>query len=146
MLTGRIAAVSILQQRGVLNAAQAIERRERYLGQLASIKRFRSGVERYTARGPAQVELPQADTVICRCEQVTREAIDLALEQGVQDMAGLKMRTRVSMGDCQGRMCVGYCSDRLRAATGRADVGWLRPRFPVDPVPFSAFKHAGTEA
>ncbi len=146
MLTGRIAAVSILQQRGVLNAAQAIERRERYLGQLAGIKRFRSGVERYTARGPAQVELPQADTVICRCEQVTRDAIDLALEQGVQDMAGLKMRTRVSMGDCQGRMCVGYCSDRLRAATGRADVGWLRPRFPVDPVPFSAFKHVGTEA
>lgn len=146
MLTGRIAAVSILQQRGVLNAEQAIERRERYLGQLAGIKRFRSGVERYTARGPAQVELPQADTVICRCEQVTRDAIDLALEQGVQDMAGLKMRTRVSMGDCQGRMCVGYCSDRLRAATGRADVGWLRPRFPIDPIPFSAFKHLGTEA
>lgn len=146
MLTGRLAAVSILQQRGVLDAAQAIERRERYLGQLAGIKRFRSGVERYTARGPAQIELPQADTVICRCEQVTREAIDLALEQGVQDMAGLKMRTRVSMGDCQGRMCVGYCSDRLRAATGRADVGWLWPRFPVDPVPFSAFKDLGTEA
>ena len=146
MLTGRLAAVSILQQRGVLDAAQAIERRERYLGQLAGIKRFRSGVERYTARGPAQIELPQADTVICRCEQVTRSAIDLALEQGVQDMAGLKMRTRVSMGDCQGRMCVGYCSDRLRAATGRADVGWLRPRFPVDPVPFSAFKDLGTGA
>ncbi|MBK5003941.1 cyanide-forming glycine dehydrogenase subunit HcnB [Pseudomonas sp. S32] len=146
MLTGRIAAVSILHQRGVLNAEQAIERRERYLGQLAGIGRFRSGVERYTARGPAQVDLPQADTVICRCEQVTRDAIDLALQQGVQDMAGLKMRTRVSMGDCQGRMCVGYCSDRLRAATGRSDVGWLRPRFPVDPVPFSAFKHLGTEA
>ena len=146
MLTGRIAAVSMLQQLKVLNAEQAIERRERYLGQLAAIKRFRSGVERYTARGPAQIELPQPDTVICRCEQVTRDAIDLALAQGVQDMAGLKMRTRVSMGDCQGRMCVGYCSDRLRASTGRADVGWLRPRFPVDPVPFSAFQNLGTEA
>jgi len=64
----------------------------------------------------------------------------------VQDMASLKMRTRVSMGDCQGRMCVGYCSDRLRSATGRQDVGWLRPRFPVDPIPFSAFAHLGTEA
>jgi hydrogen cyanide synthase HcnB len=146
MLTGRLAAVSILQQLAVLSAEQAIERRELYLGKLASIQRFRSGVERFTARGAAQIELPQADTVICRCEQVTRDAIDLALEQGVQDMASLKMRTRVSMGDCQGRMCVGYCSDRLRAATGRADVGWLRPRFPVDPVPFSAFQHLATEA
>jgi hydrogen cyanide synthase HcnB len=58
----------------------------------------------------------------------------------VQDIASLKMRTRVSMGDCQGRMCVGYCSDRLRQATGRQDVGWLRPRFPMDPIPFSAFQ------
>lgn len=146
MLTGRLAAVSILQQLAVLSAEQAIERRELYLGKLASIQRFRSGVERFTARGASQIELPQADTVICRCEQVTRDAIDLALEQGVQDMASLKMRTRVSMGDCQGRMCVGYCTDRLRAATGRADVGWLRPRFPVDPVPFSAFQHLATEA
>ncbi|MNR11140.1 Hydrogen cyanide synthase subunit HcnB [compost metagenome] len=77
---------------------------------------------------------------------MTRSDIDRALEQGVEDMAGLKMRTRVSMGDCQGRMCVGYCSDRLREATGRADVGWLRPRFPIDPIPFSAFQQLGTEA
>ncbi|MHC2146416.1 cyanide-forming glycine dehydrogenase subunit HcnB [Pseudomonas sp. 210_17 TE3656] len=146
MLTGRIAAVSILLQREVLNAEQAIELREQYLGQLAAIKRFRAGVERYTQRGTRQIELPQADTVICRCEHVTRADIDLALEQGVEDMAGLKMRTRVSMGDCQGRMCVGYCSDRLREATGRVDVGWLRPRFPVDPIPFSAFQQPGTEA
>jgi hydrogen cyanide synthase HcnB len=146
MLTGRIAAVSILQQRGVLDAAQAHARREQYLGKQAAIKRFRAGVERYTQRGAAQIELPQADTVICRCEHVTRSDIDLALEQGVQDMASLKMRTRVSMGDCQGRMCVGYCSDRLRASTGRADVGWLRPRFPIDPIPFSAFQHLATEA
>ncbi|MBF2997444.1 (2Fe-2S)-binding protein, partial [Pseudomonas aeruginosa] len=86
------------------------------------------------------------DTVICRCEQVTRGDIERALEQGVQDIAGLKMRTRAGMGDCQGRMCIGYCSDRLRRATGRHDVGWLRPRFPIDPIPFSAFQNLGTEA
>ncbi|MFV3404000.1 cyanide-forming glycine dehydrogenase subunit HcnB [Pseudomonas sp. NY15463] len=146
MLTGRIAAVSMLHQRGTLDAEQALDKRERYLGKLAAIIRFRSGVERYTARGTAQLELPQPDTVICRCEHVTRQQIDQALEQGVQDMASLKMRTRVSMGDCQGRMCVGYCSDRLRSATGRQDVGWLRPRFPVDPIPLSAFEALGTEA
>lgn len=61
-------------------------------------------------------------------------------------MASLKMRTRISMGDCQGRMCVGYCSDRLREATGRKDVGWLRPRFPLEPVPFSAFINASKDA
>ncbi len=139
-------ALSILLQREAIAPAEAIERRESHLARLEAIKRFRAGVERYTQRGARQVELARADTVICRCEQVTRGDIERALEQGVQDIAGLKMRTRAGMGDCQGRMCIGYCSDRLRRATGRHDVGWLRPRFPIDPIPFSAFQNLGTEA
>ncbi|WP_347905736.1 cyanide-forming glycine dehydrogenase subunit HcnB [Pseudomonas purpurea] len=146
MLSGRIAAVSILLQRNVLKEDQALALRERYLGKLKAIVRFRAAVDRYTERGAGQTALPAADTVICRCEHATRADIDRALSQGVQDMASLKMRTRVSMGDCQGRMCVGYCSDRLREATGRADVGWLRPRFPIDPIPFSAFQTTSTDA
>ena len=146
MLTGRIAALSVLLQRGVLSEQQALEQRRAYVSKLNSIVRFRGGIDRYTQRGTRQIDLPQADTVVCRCEHVTRADIDLALSQGVQDMASLKMRTRVSMGDCQGRMCVGYCSDRLREATGRQDVGWLRPRFPLEPVPFSAFITASKDA
>jgi hydrogen cyanide synthase HcnB len=145
MLAGRIAALSILQQRGVLDTELALVRRDRCLSKLKSIVRFRAAVDRYTERGAGQTALPASDTVICRCEHATRADIDRALAQGVQDMASLKMRTRVSMGDCQGRMCVGYCSDRLREATGRQDVGWLRPRFPIDPIPFSAFHNAATE-
>ena len=140
------AATSILLQRGVLDEDLALVRRDRYLGKLKAIVRFRAAVDRLHERGIGQTALPKADTVICRCEHATRADIDLALEQGVQDIASLKMRTRVSMGDCQGRMCVGYCSDRLRQSTGRQDVGWLRPRFPIDPIPFSAFQSVGTEA
>ncbi|MCF4997950.1 cyanide-forming glycine dehydrogenase subunit HcnB [Pseudomonas syringae] len=146
MLAGRIAATSILLQQGVIDGEQAQKQRDRFLGKLKAIVRFRAAVDRYTERGIGQTALPAADTVICRCEHATRADIDRALEQGVQDIASLKMRTRVSMGDCQGRMCVGYCSDRLRQATGRHDVGWLRPRFPIDPVPFSAFQTLDMEA
>jgi hydrogen cyanide synthase HcnB len=146
MLSGRIAALSVLLQRNVLDEATALGRRKRYQTQLDRIIRFRAAVDRYTRRGAGQTALPAADTVICRCEHATRADIDRALEQGVQDMASLKMRTRVSMGDCQGRLCVGYCSDRLREATGRTDVGWLRPRFPIDPIPFSAFRNDDSEA
>ncbi|MHC8344514.1 cyanide-forming glycine dehydrogenase subunit HcnB [Pseudomonas sp. RT6P73] len=146
MLAGRIAATSILLQRDVLDAELALVRRNRYVSKLKAIVRFRAAIDRYTERGAGQTALPAADTVICRCEHAIRADIDRALEQGVQDLASLKMRTRVSMGDCQGRMCVGYCTDRLREATGRKDVGWLRPRFPIDPVPFSAFQSTGMEA
>ncbi|MBF8778625.1 FAD/NAD(P)-dependent oxidoreductase [Pseudomonas fulva] len=145
MLTGRIAATSILHQRGVLEARQALERRERYLAKLAAIRRFRRGVERYTSRGPAQLDLARCDTVICRCEHVLRGDIDRALAQGVRDMTSLKLRTRIGLGDCQGRLCAGYCSDRLRASSGQSDVGWLRPRFPIDLLPLCAFDSAARE-
>lgn len=146
MLAGQIAALSILLQRNVLAPEVARRRRDRCLSKLKAVLRFRVAIDRYTERGAGQIALPRANTVICRCENTTRADIDRALMQGVQDMAALKIRTRVSMGDCQGRICIGYCSDRLRQATGRNDVGWLRPRFPIDPIPFSAFPSVDTEA
>ena len=139
IVTGRIAALSMLLQLGKLDQAQALSRRQACLDELASILRFRKGIDNFTRRGRGQLALPARDTVICRCEHATRQDIDTALEQGVNDLISLKMRTRVSMGDCQGKMCVGYCSDRLREHTGKRDVGWIRPRFPLDPLPFSAF-------
>ncbi|MDC8756833.1 NAD(P)/FAD-dependent oxidoreductase [Janthinobacterium fluminis] len=144
MLSGRIAALSILRQRGAIGDNEAASIRQQYLGKLQSILRFRVGIDSFTERGSAQLALPDADTVICRCEHVTRKEVDTALSQGVQDLISLKMRTRVSMGDCQGKMCVGYCSDRLREHTGKADIGWIRPRFPLDPLPFSAFAAIAT--
>ncbi|UTH72850.1 FAD/NAD(P)-binding oxidoreductase [Chromobacterium sp. IIBBL 290-4] len=139
MLTGRIAALSMLRQLNVLDDAAALRRRDELSKDLAAVLRFRAGINRFTRRGMGQLALPRTDTVICRCEHVTRQDIDTALGQGVNDLISLKMRTRVSMGDCQGKMCVGYCSDRLREHTGKHDVGWIRPRFPLDPLPFSAF-------
>ncbi|OHX20571.1 NAD(P)/FAD-dependent oxidoreductase [Chromobacterium sphagni] len=145
MLSGRIAALSILWQRHILSEQQAMQQRRACLDQLAAILRFRVGIDRFTRRGAGQLALPRPDTVICRCEHATRQDIDNALEQGVNDLISLKMRTRVSMGDCQGKMCVGYCSDRLREHTGKKDVGWIRPRFPLDPLPFSAFQSMATQ-
>lgn len=139
LITGRIAAVSILQQRGWIADRVAETLHRQYALQLKPIRRFRAGVDRYTHRGLGQLELAKPDTLVCRCEHVTRSQIDKALEQGVEDIASLKMRTRVGMGDCQGRMCIGYCSDRLHASTGKGEVGWLRPRFPIEPIPLSAF-------
>ncbi len=146
MLSGRIAAQSMLKQSGAISAELAEKNRQRYLTELKAVLRFRVGIDSFTQRGSGQLTLPREDTVICRCENALRQDIDSALEQGVQDLISLKMRTRVSMGDCQGKMCVGYCSDRLREYTGKADVGWIRPRFPLDPLPFSAFQTETEEA
>ena len=47
------------------------------------------------------------------------------------------MATRIGMGDCQGKVCGDFCRDYL-ARKVDGDVGRLRPRFPLAPVPFGA--------
>jgi hypothetical protein len=110
------------------------------LGKLKAIVRFRAGVERYTARGVGQVELPQADTVICRCEHVDPRADRPGAGAG---RAGHRQPEDAHPGE-HGRLSGADVRRLLQRspapATGRQDVGWLRPRFPMDPIPFSAFQ------
>jgi thioredoxin reductase len=48
----------------------------------------------------------RAETVVCRCEEVTRGEIEAAVtERGVGDGRGLKLSTRAGLGLCQGRVC-----------------------------------------
>jgi thioredoxin reductase len=48
----------------------------------------------------------RAETVVCRCEEVTRGEIEGAVaERGVGDGRGLKLSSRAGLGLCQGRVC-----------------------------------------
>lgn len=60
------------------------------------------------------------DTLVCRCEEVTSEAVTEAVEElGATDARGVKLYARPGMGLCQGRVC-GYAVGCLVAArTGR---------------------------
>jgi D-hydroxyproline dehydrogenase subunit alpha len=54
----------------------------------------------------AWTEQVAADTVVCRCEEVTAGAIRGALEDyGATDPRTVKLLTRAGMGWCQGRVC-----------------------------------------
>lgn len=48
----------------------------------------------------------QPDTVVCRCECVTRGRIEAAVAEGHTTLDGLKRNTRVGMGWCGGRTCL----------------------------------------
>ncbi len=58
-------------------------------------------------------ENPDYGEIICRCETVTRAEILQAIHNplGVCTVNGIKVRTRASMGRCQG----GYCETRITA-------------------------------
>ena len=76
------------------------------------------------------------DTLICRCEEVTRGAVAAAVAEQCQGPNQLKAFTRAGMGPCQGRMCGHSLTETMAALTGRspAEIGYLRIRMPVKPV------------
>lgn len=67
--------------------------------------------------GPRGWAKPDNGGIVCHCEWVTRKEIDAALSGPLpaHSLAGLKRRTRVTMGRCQGFYCMGTLS-KLTAA------------------------------
>lgn len=85
-------------------------------------RRFADLLARHFALGPRTHTLAGADTVICRCEDVTLAALD-----GFTDARAAKLATRCGMGACQGRIC-----GTALAELGRFPRGSLRlPLFPA---------------
>lgn len=66
----------------------------------------------------------QDETFICRCEEVTREEVLSAIEDGAATVTGVKVRTHAGMGLCQGRTCRRLVSQLLaqHGAGAMADI------------------------
>ena len=95
------------------------------------------------AIGPGIYELATDETVVCRCEEVTRAQLDRAVE-GSADINVVKGLTRAGMGLCQGRNCQREIAAMIARRHGRPlpSVSLSTPRFPVRPVPIGALAEA----
>lgn len=88
------------------------------------------------AQRSAQVAGITPETVVCRCEDVTRAEVDAAIDQSAGSIDQLKHFTRCGMGPCQGR----YCGDTvqelmaIRLREPREAVGQWTGRPPLRPV------------
>jgi thioredoxin reductase/bacterioferritin-associated ferredoxin len=78
---------------------------------------------------PGLVRLADADTTLCRCEDVTAGAVDAAVERGATTLSALKVVTRCGQGPCQGRVC-----ERLVAARV-PEPERFSARAPIRPIP-----------
>lgn len=72
-----------------------------------------------------------ADTILCRCEDVTQGAVDAAIAAGSTTNA-VKLSTRCGMGPCQGRNCEHLLLQRMNSVE-KSPLGF-RARFPARPV------------
>ncbi|MDO6706636.1 NAD(P)/FAD-dependent oxidoreductase [Photobacterium sp. 1_MG-2023] len=140
IVEGQIAALSLVAELKPEKATDIQAQLTELQKTLRRYYRFRGAFDRANQRKKGLLQLPEPDTVICRCEQVKRSAIDQAIQEGCRDTVSLKMRTRVTMGDCQGKTCSHYCYDRLAQEGFHNEQGHFRTRFPLDPIPFSAME------
>ena len=75
-------------------------------------------------------------TIICRCEDVTLAVLHEAIQEGDGTLRDLKMRTRLGMGMCQGRMCETNACHALASYTNQRpeQIEPLHVRPPLEPL------------
>jgi NAD(P)H-nitrite reductase large subunit len=74
----------------------------------------------------------QQPDLICRCYEVSREAVDTAIEGGATTVNDVKRMTRAAMGLCQGVYCVPEITELLeRAGQPRETVAPMTSRPPA---------------
>ncbi|MEZ5925272.1 MAG: FAD-dependent oxidoreductase [Hyphomicrobiaceae bacterium] len=98
-------------------------------------RRFQRGLWRLFASPPHAMEQQPAETIICRCEDVTRADLDQSRDDGATAIGNVKRATRAGMGPCQGRYC-GSAGRALLAddAQGAGEDAYWAARPPVKPV------------
>ncbi|WP_338477059.1 NAD(P)/FAD-dependent oxidoreductase [Pseudomonas khavaziana] len=134
-MAGECAALALLEDAGTTVDQR---RREALQKQLASIRRFRQGLEtafpfpeHWAAQAPDEL-------MLCRCEEVSAGAVRAVVDEGHWEINRVKAHCRVGMGRCQGRMCGSAAAEIVAERSGRRidQVGRLRGQAPIKPLPF----------
>jgi len=141
---GVIAALAAARWLGrtVPEAEDAAARRR-----LTRHRSFQDALWRLFAAPRAGMSLADANTIICRCEEVSKAEIDAALADGAPTLGELKRRTRCGMGRCQGRYCAPLLAEHLAETQGRPldDHALFAPRAPVKPIAIADIVALGEE-
>lgn len=109
----------------------------RVRARIHSEERFQRLYSTLFTPGPGAYELAEEDTLICRCEGVTLKKMRQIAEGSTGMSQEIKNGSRISMGECQGRMCGHIAMNTLAGLTGKKveEIGILGQRPPVFPIP-----------
>jgi NAD(P)H-nitrite reductase large subunit len=116
---GRVAGLAIATQLGKLPASEAMQKSAPHMKRLAALGRVRAALDHAYALRQGVFELGHGETMVCRCEEVTFDDLEEAVQDGADNPTILKSFTRCGMGPCQGRMCAATTAEWLAARTGR---------------------------
>jgi len=132
---GRLAGLAAAHRIGHLDT-QSFEKQASRLRSLhRKAKYFGAAMGSLMALRPGQVAAIEANTIVCRCEDVTRQEIDTALDEGATNVNQIKAWTRCGMGPCQGRSCGDVVGELVGLRLHNRELaGYFTGRPPLRPV------------
>jgi NADPH-dependent 2,4-dienoyl-CoA reductase/sulfur reductase-like enzyme len=135
-LEGELAGLAIAGRLGLMERDAVGHRQDVLHAKLERLRRFRAALDAVYRLRPGLARLAEADTLVCRCEELACREVDPAVGFGGSDFRTLKVMTRLGMGPCQGRMCWPAMMRRIADKTGQscAHIGPSRFRPPVRPT------------
>jgi octopine oxidase subunit A len=144
---GRLAALDAACRLGRINRAERDKKAGPVRKALAQALRGRPFLD--AAFRPARAfRIPDGETIVCRCEEVTARQVREATALGCPGPNQLKAFLRAGMGPCQGRMCGLTVSELMANARGVpvGEIGYFRLRPPVKPLTLAELAELPTTA
>lgn len=137
---GSIAGYSAAEALGMISHSEASVRRGPDLERLRKLRPFARMMADLFSPRDGLFDMTTPETIVCRCEEVTAAQIHEAVDNGANDLTGVKSRTRVGMGMCQGRVCGASVATMVARWTGQgqSEVGAFTARPIVKPVSMGA--------
>lgn len=134
-LQGRLAALAAAVSLARLDVGERDRRAAPLRRALARERAARPFLDRLYAPSP-EIRLPDDETVLCRCEDVSAGAVRTYAARGCLGLNQIKAFGRCGMGPCQGRFCALSVAEVLADARGvpTEAVASYRLRMPLKPV------------
>jgi thioredoxin reductase/bacterioferritin-associated ferredoxin len=134
---GELAAIAILKDLNLISEKEFQNNNDRIIKKLNRYEIFAKGIAKLNTTPQSLIENINNDTVICRCEDITKKDIINSVKNGAKNLNQIKSWTRFGMGPCQGRTCqyavAKVASQHLKC--NMKDLGYLTGRTPLRPFP-----------
>lgn len=133
---GRLAALQAVYALGRIQKQKRNKLARKHRKWMFEERHIRPFLEAFFHIPKKLLSVPDDNTVICRCEEVTAGEIRLAVADGHGDSNQVKFLTRCGMGPCQGRMCAEAVAHIVATSTSedKPRTTLYRARPPVSPL------------
>jgi thioredoxin reductase/bacterioferritin-associated ferredoxin len=134
---GLLASTALLYDKKIISKKEFDTNTRKIKKKLDKYEVFAKAISKLNSIPKKLIENIHEDTIICRCEDITKKEILSAVDQGAKDINQIKSWTRLGMGPCQGRTCQ-YAASKIVAEYLNCEIenlGYLTGRSPIRPVP-----------